>query len=160
MRDLKRRLLWCIGLLVISLTGMTVQADGNGVGVACYVTPSDAQLRNQIKQAQLELQKQQEEKKTSSTLVMANVNNTLNVRAEADETSEKAGYLYKDCGGTILERKDGWTKLQSGDLVGWARDDYLLFGEEAEALANEVGNLIVNIETDSLRVRKSPSLDS
>lgn len=168
MRDLKRRLLWGIGLLVIFLTGITVQADGNtatdeegnGVGVACYVTPSDTQLRNQIKQAQLELQKQQEEKKTFSTLVMANVNNTLNVRAEADETSEKAGYLYKDCGGTILERKDGWTKLQSGDLVGWARDDYLLFGEEAEALANEVGNLIVNIETDSLRVRKSPSLDS
>ena len=144
MRDLKGRLLWCIGLLVISLTGITVQADGNtatgeegnGVGVACYVTPSDTQLRNQIKQAQLELQKQEEEKKASSTLVMANVNNTLNVRAEADETSEKVGYLYKDCGGTILERKDGWTKLQSGDLVGWAKDDYLFFDEEAEALAN------------------------
>ena len=29
MRDLKGRLLWCIGLLVISLTGITVQADGN-----------------------------------------------------------------------------------------------------------------------------------
>ena len=168
MRDRTRRLLWCIGLLMISLTGITVQADGNaatgedgnGVGVACYVNPSETQLRNQIKQAQVELQKQQEEQKETSTLVMANVNNTLNVRAEADETSEKVGFLYKDCGGTILERKDGWTKLQSGDLVGWAKDDYLFFDEEAESLASEVGNLIVNIETDSLRVRKSPSLDS
>lgn len=92
---------------------------------------------------------------------MANVNNTLNVRAEADETSEKVGYLYKDCGLVRFwrGRTDG-PKLQSGDLVGWAKDDYLIFDEEAEALANEVGNLIVNIETDSLRVRKSPSLDS
>ncbi len=168
MRDLKGRLLWCIGLLVISLAGITVQADGNtatgeegnGVGVAYYVNPSDTQLHSNIEQAKKDRQKKEEEKKEASTLVMANVNNTLNVRAEADETSEKVGYLYKDCGGTILERKDGWTKLQSGDLVGWAKDDYLIFDEEAEALANEVGNLIVNIETDSLRVRKSPSLDS
>lgn len=168
MRDLKGRLLWCIGLLVISLAGITVQADGNtatgeegnGVGVAYYVNPSDTQLHSHIEQAKKDRQKKEEEKKEASTLVMANVNNTLNVRAEADETSEKVGYLYKDCGGTILERKDGWTKLQSGDLVGWAKDDYLIFDEEAEALANEVGNLIVNIETDSLRVRKSPSLDS
>lgn len=168
MRDLKRRLLWCIGLFFISFQGIMVQAgentangdEGNGVGVACYVNPSETQLRGHIEQVQKELQQQEEEKKESSTLVMANVKNTLNVRAQADETSEKVGYLYKDCGGTILERKDGWTKLQSGDLVGWAKDDYLFFGEEAETLANEVGNLIVNIETDSLRVRKNPSLDS
>ena len=110
MRDLKGRLLWCIGLLVISLAGITVQADGNtatgeegnGVGVSYYVNPSDTQLHSHIEQAKEDRQKKEEEKKEASTLVMANVNNTLNVRAEADETSEKVGYLYKDCGGTIL----------------------------------------------------------
>lgn len=95
-----------------------------------------------------------------SDLVMADVQNALNVRAEADEESEKVGLLYKDCGGRILERKDGWTKLQSGDLVGWASDEYLLFEKEAEALAEEVGNLIVTIETDALRVRKEPNTES
>ena len=30
-----------------------------------------------------------------------------------------------------MERKDGWTKLESGELVGWAKDEYLLFGEDA-----------------------------
>lgn len=98
--------------------------------------------------------------KEESDLVMADVQNALNVRAEADEESEKVGVLYKDCGGKILERKDGWTKLQSGDLIGWASDEYLLFNEEAEALAGEVGNLIVTIETDALRVRKEPSTES
>ena len=49
-----------------------------------------------------------------------------------------------------MERKDGWTKLRSGDLVGWASDEYLLFDEAAESMADEVGNLIVTIETDAL----------
>ena len=52
---------------------------------------------------------------------MTNVSNTLNVRKEPDEEAEKIGYLYADCGGTILERKDGWTKLESGGLIGWAK---------------------------------------
>ncbi len=90
-------------------------------------------------------------------LVMANVQIAMNVRAEADESSDKVGLLYKDCGGRILERKDGWTRLRSGDLVGWASDDYLLFGEDAKTLANEVGNLIVQIETDTLCVREDPN---
>ncbi len=98
--------------------------------------------------------------KPQSTLVMANVQNALNVRAEASEDSEIVGKLYKDCGGKILERANGWTKIQSGNLVGWASDEYLLFDEEAEALANEVGNLIVTINTDALRVRKEPSTEA
>lgn len=101
-----------------------------------------------------------EEKEEESDLVMADVQNALNVRAEADEESEKVGVLYKDCGGKILERKEGWTKIQSGDLVGWASDEYLLFNEDAESLAEEVGNLIVTIETDALRVRKEPNTQS
>ena len=99
-------------------------------------------------------------KEDESDLVMVNVQVAMNVRAEASEDSEKVGVLYKDCGGRILERKDGWTRLKSGDLVGWASDEYLLFGEEAEAMANDVGNLIVTIETETLCVRKEPHTDA
>ncbi|MDD6812587.1 MAG: cell wall hydrolase [Lachnospiraceae bacterium] len=95
-----------------------------------------------------------------SDLVMADVQVALNVRAEATEESDKVGLLYKDCGGRILERKDGWTKIKSGELVGWASDEYLLFDEKAEALANEVGNLIATIETETLRIRTEPNTDS
>ena len=95
-----------------------------------------------------------------SDLVMADVQDALNVRAEANEEAEKVGLLYKDCGGRILERRDGWTKIKSGELIGWAKDDYLLFNEEAEGLAGEVGNMIVTIETDALRVRKEPNTES
>lgn len=94
-----------------------------------------------------------------SKLVMANVKKALNIRAEADSDAKKVGKLYKDCGGTILERANGWTKLQSGNIIGWAKDEYLLFGEEAETLADEVGKRIATITADALRVRKEPSLE-
>lgn len=92
-----------------------------------------------------------------SNLVMANVRNSLNVRAEASEESEKIGLLYADCGGEILDRTEGWTKIKSGNLVGWASNDYLLFEEDALELANSVGRTIATVNADALRVRKEPS---
>ena len=96
----------------------------------------------------------------AGSIVMANVSDTLNVRQEPFESAPKVGFLYKDCGGTLLERKNGWTKLQSGKVVGWAKDDFLLFGEEAQKLYQEVGNKTASVTADALRVRKSPGTDS
>lgn len=93
-------------------------------------------------------------------IVMANVKDSVNVRADADEESETVGKLYKNCGGTILERRDGWTCLESGELKGWAKDEYLFFGKEAEKLQQEVGTLKATVKTDALRVRKEASEDS
>lgn len=102
----------------------------------------------------------EEEEEQQSTLVMANVTSALNVRRDASVESDKVGMLYKDCGGTILERKDGWTKIQSGNIIGWASDEYLLFGDEALELANDVGKMIATIDTQALRVRKAPSTEA
>lgn len=95
-----------------------------------------------------------------SNLVMANVRTSLNVREEASVDSARVGYLYADCGGTILERNGDWTKIQSGNLIGWASNEYLLFGKEAEELAKSVGRTMATVNTDALRVRKEPSTDS
>lgn len=167
----------CVALTTFSQTGVTAMAESNktyldtlNVGVATIIDPSAyGTADTEEKAAKTEAVdvsgndmavEEPVEEEPKSSLVMADVYNALNVRAEADEESEIVGKLYKDCGGTILERKDGWTKLQSGNIVGWASDEYLLFDEEAETLANEVGNLIVTINTDALRVRKEPSTEA
>lgn len=95
-----------------------------------------------------------------SGLVMADVTNSLNVRAEANEEAEKVGLLYADCGGEILETTEGWTKIKSGNLVGWASNDYLLFGKEAQEMAESVGRTVATVNADALRVRKEPSEDA
>lgn len=100
------------------------------------------------------------EEEKASDVVMANVNDAVNVRVEPNEEAEVAGKLYKNCGGTILEQADGWTKLTSGELTGWTKDEFLLFGDEAEAMQQEVGSLKATVKTDALRVRKEASEDA
>lgn len=103
---------------------------------------------------------QKENEKNKSTLVMAKVNQSVNMRKEADQDAEKVGVLYKDCGGEIVAQKDGWTKVQSGEVTGWIKDDYLYFGDEAKKIAKDVGMLTAYSETETLRVRKDTSLEA
>lgn len=147
-------------------TGVTAQAGSNksfldsmNGGVAAILDPSATNTTEIVKATANELQITFTDEEEQSTLVMANVKNTLNVRSEANEESDKIGKLYKDCGGTILERKDGWTKLKSGNIIGWAKDEFLLFDEQAEALASDVGKMIAHIQ-DALHVRMEPSTEA
>ncbi len=93
-------------------------------------------------------------------LVMANVTDAVNVRQEPSEEAPVAGKLFADCGGKILEQKDGWTRLSSGDLEGWTKDEFLLFGEEAKALYDEVVSMEATVMTGGLRIRKEQSEDA
>lgn len=153
----------CMGMLYgigidAAATGTTDYLDSFSAGISNIIAPESGSTNEEAIEELTQIA--EEEAGHKSDLVMANVKVALNVRAEASEDSEKVGLLYKDCGGKILEQKDGWTKIQSGDLVGWASDEYLLFDEDAEELAGEVGNMIVTIETETLRVRKDPNLDA
>lgn len=147
--------------LNVEAIGQKEYLDSLSAGIAQIIDPSAGNVNEE---AIAELTRMSEssisQPEEESDLVMVNVQVAMNVRAEASEESDKVGLLYKDCGGRILERKDGWTRLKSGDLIGWASDEYLLFGEEAEAMADDVGNLIVTIETDILRVRAEPNTNS
>ena len=100
------------------------------------------------------------EEKEEYNIVMARVNESMNIRELPDSGSEKVGLLYADCGGTILEEGDGWTKIQSGNLVGWAKNDYLVFGEAAYNLAQEVGVYEATVNASGLRMRKEPNTES
>ena len=135
---------------------------GAAVLVDVDVATNDAELTTLVRKQTSDIAPihAMDEKDTESTLVMAKVNQYVNIRKEPNQDSEKVGVLYKDCGGDILQRQDSWTKIQSGDVTGWVSDDYLYFGEEAQKEAKEVGILTAYSETETLRVRKEASLDS
>lgn len=135
---------------------------GAAVLVDVDVAMNDAELTTLVRKQTADIAPihAMDEKDTESTLVMAKVNQYVNIRKEPNQDSEKVGVLYKDCGGDILQRQDNWTKIQSGDVTGWVSDDYLYFGEEAQKEAKEVGILTAYSETETLRVRKEASLDS
>ncbi|MFI3238830.1 MAG: cell wall hydrolase [Lachnospiraceae bacterium] len=129
------------------------QLDGFNSGVAAILDPTNCNT----KEAKATVKVTGEI--TEYELVMENVDSTLNVRLEPSEDSEIVGMLYNDCGGTILERQDGWTKFQSGSLIGWAKDEYLLFGDAAIELANLVGYPVAFVTSDALRIRATATLE-
>lgn len=90
-------------------------------------------------------------------MVNDHVTTKLNVRKEPNKESDTVGALYADCGGTILERKNGWTKVQSGNLVGWAIDEFLSYGDEAKQMAAEVGTTLGTVQVNGLTVRREPN---
>lgn len=147
----------------ISETEEEDQTEILTAGIATILDPGAISTSEPVKvEEELNIDQKFENEKIrmEKELTMANVQNALNIRAEATEDSEKVGFLYKDCGGTILDRKDGWTKLKSGNVIGWAKDEYLLFGEDAKAMAEDVGNWIVTLDAEAVRVRKEPGLNS
>ncbi len=152
----------CLSLMV--LPKFTVFA-GSGYldtlsgGVSSILDPGANNTTDAIHETAEKIDSTEEEEDQHFNKVMADVKSALNIRSEANEDSQTVGKLYKDCGGTILERKDGWTKIQSGNVVGWAKDEYLLFDGDAIELAREVGKTVAYMD-DVLRVRREPSRDA
>ena len=93
-------------------------------------------------------------------LAMANVEEAVNIRAESSEDSDIVGKLYKECAGKILERGQGWTKIETGKVTGWVKNDYLLFDAEAKRLADSAVQKVATSKTSCLRVRKEASQDA
>ncbi len=126
------------------------------------VAKAVAEAQEAEEKARLEAEKAAEEEARARaiTYVMANVQNSVNVRKEPNTECEVVGLLYRGCGGDVLEKGDGWTKIKSGDLEGWISNDFLLFGLEAQAFAEENCQKIARVNVECLRIRKGPSLDS
>ena len=94
-------------------------------------------------------------------LAVANVKNEpLNMRTEPSTDADIIGKCYRGCGGTVLERKNGWTRIHSGKLEGWLKDDYLLYGTDIKPLAQEMGLLSASVTAVTLNIREDPSTDA
>lgn len=102
----------------------------------------------------------QEDAQDFSGLVIARVTNYVNVRSLPSEDSEIVGKLYDKSVGEFIEEKDGWYKIVSGNCTGYVKGEYCVVGEEAEALAKEVGITYAVVNTTTLKVRQEASTES
>ncbi len=91
--------------------------------------------------------------------LMPNVEQYLNIRAEANAESEVVGKLYKGAAADILERGEEWTRIHSGSVEGYVKNEYCVFDAEAEALANQLGTVYATALTGGLRVRAEASTE-
>lgn len=93
-----------------------------------------------------------------SKMAVANVNEYLSIRTEASKDAEVVGKLYPNGMATVLETLDGWYKITSGEVTGYALAEYLIVGdaEACKAAATRIGT----ITGDTVNVRKEPSTEA
>ena len=63
----------------------------------------------------------------------------IEVYALNDDNSEVVGRLYENSIADTLEIGKEWTKLSSGNVIGFVKTNMLCFGEEAECIATQNG---------------------
>ena len=93
-------------------------------------------------------------------LIIAQVNDYVNIRSIPSTDGEIVGKLYDDSVGTLISEEDGWYLMKSGNVEGSVKAEYFKVGDEAKRIADEVGNKIATVTTETLRVRSEASLDA
>ena len=91
---------------------------------------------------------------------MANVDSSLNVRMEPSANAQIIGKMFPESVATVVEVKDGWTKIVSGEVEGYISNDYVLVSDEAGKRANEICYKTIEVKTQTLNVRSEQSTDS
>lgn len=88
----------------------------------------------------------------------------VNIRDAASTEGEILGKIYNNCAATIeesVEAEDGtWYKIHSGSVEGYIKAEYFVTGDEAEALALQIGKMFGYVEEGGLRVRTEPNTES
>lgn len=112
-----------------------------------------------VNQKERELEAKREEEGFKS-LVIAKVNDYVNVRSIPSEQGEILGKLYDKSVGEFISEENGWYKITSGSVTGYVKAEYCVTGDDAVALAKAVGTRIATVTTTTLKVRENPGLDT
>ena len=84
----------------------------------------------------------------------------VNIRSSQSENAEVAGYLYRGGAVRVLYKDAEWTEIQSGDITGYVKNEYLVYGPEAKGLAEHYGTYGVKASWNDVNVFSGRSGDS
>lgn len=93
-------------------------------------------------------------------VVLPRAEEYVNIRQEDNEESEVVGKLYIGSGATILEEGEEWTKVQSGNVTGYIKNEFTMTGDEAGEYAEANLSKVITIDTETLYVRSEKTTDS
>ncbi len=87
-------------------------------------------------------------------MFMSNTTDILNIRQEPNTNSAIVGKLYEGSGGKVLKKGEEWSLIQSGAVIGYVSNKYVVFDEEAEEKAWDTAKITAVSTTDYLRIRQ------
>lgn len=137
------------GLFLVTFLGMTVSpgisvmaADGEtseatkmpGVGIEAVLND----VYSQNREIKAEDYLVPENKGEYLDMAFANVTSFLYVRSEPTKESEYVGKLYPGYAAKITGPVGEWTAVESGDVTGYVKTEYILTGAEAQTYAENL----------------------
>jgi len=93
-------------------------------------------------------------------LVVVEEDSSLNIRAEADTNSEVVGKMYRGSAAEVVEKGEEWSRIVSGEVEGYVKNEYCVFAEDAEAQAEEICDTVATVTTDGVRLRSEANTES
>ena len=84
----------------------------------------------------------------------------MNIRKTGSTNAKIIGKMKKGNIATVLKKGSEWSKVRSGNVTGYVKNQYLVFGDEIENFAKENVKKVAKVQTETLRVRKKASTDS
>lgn len=103
---------------------------------------------------------EEKDAKVESDQVVANIDSYLNIRADNSEDSEVVGKFYNGNVGTLVHKGKEWSVVASGNAYGYVKNDYLLFGDDAEQYIENNCDQVAKVTAETLNVRADESTDS
>lgn len=94
-----------------------------------------------------------------TNLGIAIVDDHLNVRETADDSSKIVGKMSNDSGCEILDVVGNKAHIVSGSVEGYVTTDYLLTGDLAKTYASQIVKKLATVSADGLKVRSTPDLE-
>lgn len=91
---------------------------------------------------------------------LVNVSQFLNVRTDDSEDAEIVGKIYAGQGGKVIWQGEEWSHVRSGNVLGYIKNEYVWFGDEAKEHVEEYGQLFAVVTASNLRVRLQASTSS
>lgn len=85
---------------------------------------------------------------------------TLNIRKNGSINAKIVGKMKKGNIATVLKKGSEWSKVRSGNVTGYVKNQYLVFGDEIKNFAKQNVKKVAKVQTETLRVRKKASTDS
>lgn len=104
-----------------------------------------------------------EEESEYANLAIAQVTDYVNVRSLPNTDGEIVGKIYNGSVAQVLATagdNDDWFQIISGDVEGFIKAEYFLYGEEAEAVIDRYVTYYAVVLADRLNVREEQSADS
>ncbi len=152
------------GMTVTGIGAVALADKSSNNSVLAGLTTTAVTAQTETEAAETEEAEAEAEPVSDSSVIgelaFAQCDEYINVRSEASADSDVVGKVYNNGSVTVVGEEDGWYQIESGNASGYVNAEYFATGDEAAAIASEVGYNVATVYPEALMIRSEPDEDA